>query len=629
MSTSLTPIIDFLRRHAPFDQMAMAHLEFMAKRLSLGFYAKGEVILSPSDGPAKRLYIIKQGRVRGEIPNGDDGNGGAWELVTGEAFPVGALLSRRPTHLIQRAAEDTFCFELERDDFDRLIAQSEVFHDFCTRRIANLLDNALRSVQARSATRLSEANPLSTPLHSLIRRAPITCTQETTLEDALRLMQQERIGSIAITNTNNEFNGILTLHDVLERIVLPQLPLSTPISEVMTRQPLSLPYSALSWEAAMMMAREGFGHLGVVDGRKLVGIISERDLFALQRVRLVNLSRNITHADDIATLKLLQDDVHRMVEQMLAQGASVDQITQIITMLNDSTTQRVITLVLTEMGLPPTPFTWLAFGSEGRHEQTLKTDQDNGILFIASDKSKAEQIRSQLLPIAQRINQALAEVGFPLCPGNIMASNPECCLSMDEWKNLFSRWIDQGTPEHLLKATIFFDFRTLYGDSAPAEELRKWLLEKTRANSRFRRQMAVNALGNRPPLGLLGEIRVSSGGNHPHTIDLKLQGITPFVDAARIVALANDIGETNTDARLHAAAAAKAINSGDAAAWIDAYHFIQLMRMRHHRRQADKGEEVSNHLDPDTLNELERRILKEAFRQARKLQSKLELDYQI
>jgi len=397
----------------------------------------------------------------------------------------------------------------------------------------------------------------------------------------------------------------------------------------MSPQLVSLPASTLAYEAALAMTQRGIGHLCVMDGPRLKGVISERDLFSLQRIGLVNISRTISQAKDIATLTTVQGDIHHMIDQMLAQGASVDQITQLIAALNDAVTQRVITLCSAELPSLPPPFSWLAFGSEGRHEQTLKTDQDNGMLFLADNKEEAQQIRVQLLPLAEKINQVLAQVGFPLCPGNIMASNPECCLSLDEWKSRFSRWIDQGTPEHLLKATIFFDYRTLHGAEGPGEALRHWLLEKTRANSRFRRQMAENALGNRPPLGLLGDIRVSSGGHHPHTIDLKLQGITPFVDAARIIALANGITTTGTAARLQVAADDKAVNAGDSAAWIDAYHFIQLMRMRHHRRMEEKGEEVSNHLDPDTLNELERRILKESFRQARKLQSKLALDYQI
>jgi CBS domain-containing protein len=314
---------------------------------------------------------------------------------------------------------------------------------------------------------------------------------------------------------------------------------------------------------------------------------------------------------------------------MLAQGASVEQLTRLIATLNDNLTRRVIALTLDNCKQPLPPFVWLAFGSEGRSEQTLKTDQDNGILFQCNAEQNPEELREQLLPVAKQINDALAECGFPLCPGNIMASNPECCLSLDEWKDRFSRWIDQGTPEHLLKATIFFDFRPLFGDRKPLDELRQWLLEETEANSRFRRQMAENAMHIRPPLGLFGEFKLSHGGDYAHTLDLKLQGLTPFVDAARIIALAHRIDETNTDSRLQAAAEAGTLRQEDVSAWSEAYHFIQLLRMRSHRRQASEGKELSNRLDPDTLNELDRRILKEAFRQGRKLQNKIALEYQL
>jgi CBS domain-containing protein len=210
-----------------------------------------------------------------------------------------------------------------------------------------------------------------------------------------------------------------------------------------------------------------------------------------------------------------------------------------------------------------------------------------------------------------------------------MASNPECCLSLNEWKSRFERWIEQGTPEHLLKATIFFDFRPLCGDDKEIESLREWLLAKTEKNSRFRRQLAENSMHIRPPLGLFGEFKLTHGGEHAHTLDLKVQGLTPFVDAARIIALAHRIAESNTDARLQAAAEKGALRQEDVAAWCEAYHFIQLLRMRTHRRQAGEGRPLNNRLDPDTLNELDRRILKEAFRQGRKLQNKLALEYQL
>jgi CBS domain-containing protein len=628
---ALTPVIEFLLRHAPFDRMAPAHLEFLAKHLKLGFYANGEVIADPTRGAADRFYIIKQGRVRGET-HGDPepAEDGAWELVEGECFPIGALLARRPVRTLHRAVQDTFCFELGRDEFEQLLSLSPVFHDFCTRRLANLLDQALQGVQMSLATRISAGDAsLAAPLSSLIRRPPVTCRPHTPIRDALQEMNAEHVGSIVVTDAKLKPLGVFTLHDLLARVVTSSMSLEAPIEQVMTREPLSLPPGAPAHEAALLMASKGFGHICVVRDGRLAGVVSERDLFSLQRVGLVQLSRSITSAPDTATLARLGQDIQRFVDQMLVQGASVAQLAQILTLLNDHITQRVIDLCLAQAGAPSVPFTWLSFGSEGRQEQTLKSDQDNGILFVLPAGKEPAAVREELLPLARRINQALAECGFPLCPGNIMAGNPECCLSLEEWEARFRQWIEHGTPDHLLKASIFFDFRAIHGDRAPVDELHGWIAERLPANSAFLRQMAENALRNHPPLGLVRDFVVASGGEHPHTIDLKVNGATPFVDGARLIALAHGIPETNTIARFRAAAERGVLREEEADAWCDAYAYIQLLRMRGHRSQASQGVALDNHIDPDRLNELDRRILKEAFRQGRKLQVRMALDYQL
>jgi CBS domain-containing protein len=382
-------------------------------------------------------------------------------------------------------------------------------------------------------------------------------------------------------------------------------------------------------EAALLMARETIGHVCVVENGRLRGVVSERDLFALQRVGLARLSRVIAQAPDVESLARHARDIHRLIDQMLVQGVSVAQLTQVTTLLNDHVTRRVIELVLAEAGVLSVPFTWLAFGSEGRQEQTLKTDQDNGMLFLLPTGRDAETVRQELLPVAKRINDALDRCGYPLCTGNIMASNPECCLSFEEWQARFARWIEQGTPEHLLNASIFFDLRTLWGDAAPAVKLRRWLTGQAAENPRFLRQMAENALRNQPPLGLVREFVLEDEGEHAHTLDLKLRGATPFVDGARLLALAHRVEETGTFARLRGAARAGALHEAEAEAWCDAFSFINLLRMRVHQGQARHGRMLDNYIDPDSLNELDRRILKEAFRQARKLQARIRLDYQL
>lgn len=209
-----------------------------------------------------------------------------------------------------------------------------------------------------------------------------------------------------------------------------------------------------------------------------------------------------------------------------------------------------------------------------------------------------------------------------------MASNPRWCLSLEEWKRTFSGWISGGSPEALLHATIFFDFRALYGAQYLAEDLRGWLARAASFNSRFLHLMAENALHNRPPLGVVRDFVVGK----ENTLDLKVNGITPFVDAARIFSLAAGVTQTNTIQRLRLSAARMNLHVSEIDAWIDALLFIQVLRLRHHDEASEQGlsdAALDNRIDPERLNELDRRILKEAFRQARKLQARLALEYHL
>jgi len=622
----LAATLDHLRRFAPFDQMDPAHLIWLVERLRIGYYAKGEVVLSPEQGEARTFFIIKQGVVQGERGGGEGDT--AWlELNEGECFPIGALLSRRAAISVFRAQTDVFCYELAVDGFHELLRLSPAFHEFCTLRLASLLAQSQRQTQAQYATSSADQQSLSSPLSAILRRQPVTCAPDTPLRVALETMQQQGIGSMVAVDGERRPLGIFTLHDVLARVTLPGLSLDTPFSQVMSPDPVTLPPHARVYDAALLMARHGFRHVLVADAQgRLVGLVSEKDLFSLQRVGLRQISASLRHAADLAALKQGAADIRLLVHNMLAQGVAAEQLTQIISTLNDRLTQRVIELQrAADREAGALRFCWLALGSEGRLEQTLNTDQDNGIVFALEEGQTPDAVRAVLLPFARRVNEALAECGFPLCNGEVMASNPKWCLSLAEWRTTFDAWIYHGDPMALLYSTIFFDFRPLWGEEALAAKLRDWLCQAAPKNSRFLHQMAVNALRNRPPLGLVRDFVTGEG----HTLDLKLNGITPFVDAARIYALATGQPPTNTLERLRAIAGPLNIRLADAEAYADAFQFIQLLRLRLHHTQTERGMALSNKVDPDSLNDLDRRILKEAFRQARKLQTKLGLDYQV
>jgi CBS domain-containing protein len=618
---------EHLRRYAPFDQMELAHVHWLAARLQLGYYAKGEVMLSPDQGEALKLFIIKQGVVQGEQDVARAQDDAAWlELHEGECFPLGALLARRAVTGTYRANSDTFCYELDAADFLELMHLSLAFHDFCTRRIANLLEQSKHVIQAQFSRSSSEQQSMTSRLSEIMHRTPITCAPDTTLREVLQTMQEHRIGSMVAVE-NGAAVGMFTLHDVLSRVALPQADLELPIITIMSKQLTTLPSHALAYEAMLAMVKEGIRHLLVSDNGKLVGVLSEKDLFTLQRVSLRQVSQTIRNAATLDSLKQAAQDIRQLGQNMMAQGVAAEHLTQLTSTLNDLLTARIIELECVAAGLQEpdscqTTFCWLALGSEGRLEQTFHTDQDNGIIFITPKGATPDAIRLALLPVAQRINAALAQCGFPLCKGGIMASNPRWCLSLEEWKNVYSDWIARGDAPVLLNASIFFDFRPLYGNFSLSAQLRAWLHDKIKDNRQFLKLMVSNALRNQPPLGVLRDFVVRKNGDK-NTLDLKLNGIAPFVDAARIFALASGSGETNTVLRLRAAGAAWQMKAEEIEAWAHSFHYIQLLRLRSQYQQAKQGVDFSNLIDPDTLNALDRRILKESFRLARKLQKVL------
>lgn len=335
----------------------------------------------------------------------------------------------------------------------------------------------------------------------------------------------------------------------------------------------------------------------------------------------------ISGAGDIATLVRCAADIRVLVSALHAAETGPAVVTRALSRLNDALTDRLLVLLQSRFRLPPTRWCWLGLGSDGRLEQTLSTDQDNGLIFSASDDGEARELRDLFLPFARAANQALADCGFPLCDGEIMAGNPRWCLSRAEWKANFSTWVRTPDPDALLNAAIFFDFRSLAGDAGLAKELRRDLASLTRGNAIFLRMMTSNALAASPPLGWLRDfITVPESGS---TIDLKKFGSRIFVDAARILALGAGVAETGTAARLRAAAGNGIIAPADAEAAVRAFHELQRLRLDAQVGGSLDNGVPGNLIDPESLNEFDRRLLLEALRQARNLQQQLKTRFHI
>lgn len=616
--------MEFLRKHPPFNEMDDAALALLVGHAKLGYYAKDTLVIGPATGSARTLWIVKRGHVRARIGAAREDS---LEFGPGEAFPIAAVLAARPTTLDYVAATDLFCYEIGADIVARLMDTSAPFQHFCTHHMGSLLVQARERLREAYSRRELGSHSMLAPLLSTLRRAPVTCAPDAPLREALATMQRQKVSAIAVVDRAGAPQGIFTERDLLEAAVAGGLDLANPISKYMTPHPIALPASATLSEAALVMARKSIRHLLVSDQGKLTGVVSERSLFALQRLSMHDVMDAIAVAETVEALQAAAQEIRRLARQLLAQGVSAEPLTQLIAALNDKLTERILELQAARHALGGIDYCWLALGSEGRQEQTFATDQDNAIIFAAGERDGAEHVRERLLPFARAVNETLAACGFPLCKGGIMASNREWCLTAAEWRQRFGAWVSNPDPQALLNANIFFDLRPLWGIATLAQSLREWLRDLTRHDARFLRMMAENALATEPPLGFFGDIGTRGRRG---SFDLKAQGTRVFTDAARIFALAAGSTASGTVPRLREAGATLNIPAKETEAVVEAFHFLLLLRLRQQDLDSGMpGDPDVNRIDPRELNDLDLRILKESLRQARKMQRRLALDYQL
>ncbi len=608
-----------LQRHPPFNEMDPAHVAAFVAASRQGYYAPGETVVAPENGPVRELFFIRRGAVTGKRGLSDV-SGGAFQYDAGDLFPISAVLAQRAPTTRYHATEDTFVLVIGAEAMHALAQQSPVFGDFLNRRILKFLDLSRAALQVAYSSQALAEQSLETPLGDLGHKTPVTCTPGTPLREVLTRMHEQRIGSMLVADARGAPLGILTRSDVLGRVALPQAALDTPVSQVMVSPVHSLPHDATAQDAALAMSAHGIRHVPVTRDGRVVGIVSERDLFALQRLSLKQVSSGIRNAMSVDALRVVAHDIRRFARTLLGQGVQARQLTALISHLNDALTQRLLELTAQRHGIDLSHCCWLALGSEGRSEQTIATDQDNAL--IRPEGSEA----APYLAFARDVNDALDDCGYPLCKGNVMAGNPACNLTPSQWRERFDEWIEHGSPQDLLNASIFFDFRPLAGNEALAHELRAFVTRRARVTPRFLHQLALNGLQRATPLNWLGNIDTVEAGGHD-TLDIKLQGTAIFVDVARLYALAHGVEATSTRERLDAVGPLLGVPAHEAQAWVGGFDYLQLLRL-HAQLDGTTVGDNPNRIAVDTLNDIDRRILKETLRVLRALQQRLKLDYE-
>ncbi len=614
LNQELIAVRDFLSECIPFDLLTNQQIEALAPAIEIGYYRQGDVFYS--EGDIGGLRIIRSGAA--ELRSDDD------RLIDrfGESVSFNLLgLSQEQPGIRATLIEDSLIYYLPEIHYQNLRKRHRDYDRFFS---------SQRSRRVRRAARYETApSEMMRPVRDLMSSSVLSVSPADSIQAAAQLMSEHRVSSVLVMD-REQLVGIVTDRDVRSRAVALALDVSLPIETIMTPSPDTIGDDETLFDATLFMTQKGYHHIPVVAAasgpseKVVVGIVTASDLMLARRDDPVYLVQHVGRQTTISGLKKITSLMPDLLVQWVNAGIKSAQIAHVLTAISDAVTVRLIAMAEQELGPAPAAFCWLGFGSQGRQEQLLGGDQDNALL-IADDVEKKDLLWFEQL--SHRVCDGLHACGYVYCPGEVMATTEQWRQSLKGWKASVDRWTRSPTSDALMRVSIFFDLRPIYGDADLGKQLQAHMLKRTKGNSIFLAALAENVLDTPPPLGIFRRFVVDHNGEHRDQLNLKKRAVIPIVDLVRIHALAHGIQAVNTVQRLNALAVAKVMSISDSRNLRDALQVIMQTRVEAQVQQLTAAQAPTNYLNPDQLPKLVRKQLRDAFSIVKDAQSSIRLNY--
>lgn len=598
MEVELAEVRDFLAAHPPFDALPPEVLDDLPSRCTLRYARRGSSVLR-AGMTNDRLFVVRSGAV--DITDGDTL---VDRLGAGGTFGMSALIEHAPTRYDVTAREDTLLITVPQDAVDELVAA----HPDVAVHFAATHHDRIRTALGQMQQPARGSAVFRTSVRDLLRIPPVMAPPDVSIRDAARAMAEAGVSSLLVME-GDDLVGIVTDRDLRRRVLAAGVAPERPVREIMTPRPVTVRSSALALEVMLEMTGRNIHHLPVLDERGLVeGLVTTTDLVRLERSSPVYLVTDLARQTDAAGVARLAHRIPRIVDQLVSEDATAQDIGRVTGALTDAVTVRLLQLAETELGPPPAPYAWVALGSAAREEQALGGDQDNAlVLDDSADASDPWWGR-----LAERVVAGLEASGRERCPGDIMATNPRCRMTVRGWREQFRRWSYEPEPQAVLWAAIFYDMRPLHGDTALVDELRAEVVDLGSRSDLLLAYLTGQAARLRPPIGFFRGFVLEDAGEHRDTLDIK-RGIAAIVQLARVHALRAGSLALSTSERLEAARVRRAISDEGARDLADAHELLSYIRLRHQAAQVREGLDPDNRIDPARLGSLDRRHLRDAF----------------
>ena len=620
----------FLSGIEPFSYLPKESISKAINELTVVQHPRGRVLFVQGKSRVGHLYIVQRGSAERYFEDRGRktmlGMLGEGDIYGGISMLLNDGISVRTLSV----TEDAVFYLIPKKTFLKLCDVNENFTEYFTDTFGKrMLERSYAAIIAKTLQPQEEGLVFfNQPISSIYTRKPVFGTVDLSIREAADLMDRKNISSLFIKDADGQCTGVVTEKDLAKKVVAAGYDTDRPVAEIMSSPIETTSSQALIFEVLMTMMKTGIRHIAITDeSEQIVGILSNRDILTAQGQSPVFLVREITTANSMEEIVDRHKKLPRQIRTLISSGANAKNLTRFITTISDTILNKLIGFALEKHPPPPARFVFMILGSEGRSEQTLKTDQDNAIIFEDVPEASQAAVQDYFLKFGETVNTLLDEAGYALCNGDVMARNPKWCQPLTKWKKNFSKWIHAAEGEDLLQASIFFDFRTGYGDGKLVDSLRAFLFKALDGWPGFLRHLTENAMYFKPPIGFFRNFVVESKGKHRDMFDIK-SAMTPIVDFARVYALKNHIDETNTLERLQQLHLKGVLQLEEYEELEKAYSFLlQLRFVRQVTAIIDDASAPDNYINPKKLTRIEQKMLKEIFNRIEKFQAKLEFDF--
>jgi CBS domain-containing protein len=629
----MTNRVEFLKTVEPFNLLPEHILEEVAGQLQEIKYSKETVIYQQEITKLRGIDIIIEGEYESFFYDSSQNKRLLEHYTTGHCFGgISVLVNRKQSLRTVIAKKGTKIYFLHRRDFRSLCKTYDDFFQHFTSEFGRMmLNDEFAHFFKRPATfeesYIASEQLYSRKMESIEYRDIVACRDDTPIYQAAQLMAQHKISCIFVRNQTGDIVGYVTDITLRDNVVAQLMDAHKPVQDVMDNPIISINTEAYVYEAILMMFRTKTRYLLIKKEDAYVGFISRTKLLSEQAQSPLVFIQSVKLSLSVGELKRKWEEVPQMATQLLGRGVHAEIVNQVITTVADTIAIKVIESVIAEMGTPPAKFVFMVLGSEGRKEQTFKTDQDNAIIYEDKANEHREEVRTYFLEFAKHVSDKLNHIGFVYCEGGFMAMNPEWTHSLSYWKRNYTTWMAESVPESVIKFSTFFDCRYLYGDETIITELKEFLdAELQRPMEKLFFHMAKNALQYEPPLTFFKKIRTFTKDSQ-EVFDIK-KAMTPIVDLARVYALKNRIFDVNTGERLKALKDKGIFTQVAYQELIQSYYFLMGMRLRRQATQIIHDKMApNNYIDPETLTKIERVTLKEIFKTIEGFQARIRMEF--